>query len=249
MRSRKNEVTWPSDFWILTYFRCRIWWLSWSFKFKLFRTCRNKVWNQPLKNCEIDIRDFSISWCSTHTVYPTLIWWTERLEGSLMKKKEWCKTSFDIPIFIFIRADHFVNVKDHPPGLNRTIRCPFNDSRKVIWYGFLERFLKFISWTMSIKPQLMLWICERTTVVVCTFSVKTVTNISKLSPTHFVSNIRHQHRCGPMFQKRALTQRLWDFQEISENRHRSCIFETCVKVPEWSFFFIKPNNLLAISIN
>jgi len=26
---------------------------------------------------------------------------------------------------------------------------------------------------------------------------KTVTNISKLSPTHFVSNIRHQHRCSP----------------------------------------------------
>ena len=25
---------------------------------------------------------------------------------------------------------------------------------------------------------------------------KTVTNISKLSPTHFVSNIRHQHRCS-----------------------------------------------------
>ena len=27
--------------------------------------------------------------------------------------------------------------------------------------------------------------------------VKTVTNILKLSPTHFVSNIRHQHRCSP----------------------------------------------------
>ena len=26
---------------------------------------------------------------------------------------------------------------------------------------------------------------------------KTVTNILKLSPTHFVSNISHQHRCSP----------------------------------------------------
>ena len=30
-----------------------------------------------------------------------------------------------------------------------------------------------------------------------TKSTKTVTNISKLSPTHFFSNIRHQHRCSP----------------------------------------------------
>ena len=28
---------------------------------------------------------------------------------------------------------------------------------------------------------------------------KTVTNILKLSPTHFVSNIRHQHRCSHIF--------------------------------------------------
>ena len=28
---------------------------------------------------------------------------------------------------------------------------------------------------------------------------KTVTNIFKLSPTHFVSNIRHQHRCSRIF--------------------------------------------------
>ena len=28
---------------------------------------------------------------------------------------------------------------------------------------------------------------------------KTVTNILKLSPTHFVSNIRHQHRCSHNF--------------------------------------------------
>ena len=27
---------------------------------------------------------------------------------------------------------------------------------------------------------------------------QTVTNISKLSPTHFVSNFHHQHRCSPM---------------------------------------------------
>ena len=29
-----------------------------------------------------------------------------------------------------------------------------------------------------------------------TKTAKTVTNISKLSPAHFVSNIRHQHRCS-----------------------------------------------------
>ena len=29
-----------------------------------------------------------------------------------------------------------------------------------------------------------------------TKTAKTVTNISKLSPTYFVSNIRHQHRCS-----------------------------------------------------
>ena len=28
---------------------------------------------------------------------------------------------------------------------------------------------------------------------------ETVTNIFKMSPTHFVSNIRHQHRCSPKF--------------------------------------------------
>ena len=39
-----------------------------------------------------------------------------------------------------------------------------------------------------------------------TKTVKTVTNISKLSPTHFVSNIRHQHRCNP--------------QTVINNRHQ-----------------------------
>ena len=33
--------------------------------------------------------------------------------------------------------------------------------------------------------------------ILVTIMIKTVNNISKLSPTHFVSNIRHQHRCGP----------------------------------------------------
>jgi len=33
-----------------------------------------------------------------------------------------------------------------------------------------------------------------------TKTVKIVTNISKLSPTNYVSNIRHQHRCSPLFE-------------------------------------------------
>ena len=39
-----------------------------------------------------------------------------------------------------------------------------------------------------------------------TKTVKTVTNISKLSPTHFVSNIRHQHRCS---RKVLIIRSLW----------------------------------------
>ena len=35
---------------------------------------------------------------------------------------------------------------------------------------------------------------------------KTVTNILKLSPTHMVSNIRHQHRCSPLKRNKISSQ-------------------------------------------
>ena len=38
-----------------------------------------------------------------------------------------------------------------------------------------------------------------------TKTVKTVINISKLSPTHFICNIRHQHRCSQFKSTTALS--------------------------------------------
>ena len=39
--------------------------------------------------------------------------------------------------------------------------------------------------------------------------LKSVTNIPKLSPTHFVSNIRQQHRCSPVVGPFSIYSRAW----------------------------------------
>ena len=51
-------------------------------------------------------------------------------------------------------------------------------------------------------------------------TVKILTNISKLSPTHFVSNISHQHRCNQFFASVAdwfLKNVFFDFQLTKNN--------------------------------
>ena len=61
-----------------------------------------------------------------------------------------------------------------------------------------------------------------------TKTAKTVTNISKLSPTHFVSNIRPQHRCSPSVGNRLEVEALKDY---SVNDFAS-IFKFGDSVPE-----------------
>ena len=54
---------------------------------------------------------------------------------------------------------------------------------------------------------------------------KTVTNISKLSPLHFVSNIRHQHRCSrPCFVLWTIHFNTWpsSFSPWTAMMHRLC---------------------------
>ena len=50
-----------------------------------------------------------------------------------------------------------------------------------------------------------------------TKTAKTVTNISKLSPTHFVSNFRHQHRCGRQTVEPDKTREVEVFAKFSES--------------------------------
>ena len=64
-----------------------------------------------------------------------------------------------------------------------------------------------------------------------------VTNSQILSPTHLVSNIRHQHRCNPWFEN-------WNFEKIldefSENRSGSWPVKLKFRKSSWMNFPVLP---------
>ena len=66
-------------------------------------------------------------------------------------------------------------------------------------------------------------------------TAKTVTNISKLSPTHFVSNICHQHRCSHIANMHWMHYHLEILFEFGNQIRSNACFEAPVMFPNVCF--------------
>ena len=121
-----------------------------------------------------------VSWIMTHDAWP----WNSSLLGNLLQKKPWCNQS-----------------------KGKTHCCTYNS-----WYNKITNWLLVIrTVTVMLVTSLCWWLydgdwfemlvaeslCWWLFPLCWWFSQsESVTNISNLSPTYWVSNIRHQHRCN-----------------------------------------------------
>ena len=75
-----------------------------------------------------------------------------------------------------------------------------------------------------------------------TKTAKTVINISKLLPTHLVSNIRHQHRCSRFIGMHWCWWQIWENSECQTQRQKRRVWHL------WLFFtLVNINNIMDIN--